>query len=350
MKKDYFFSLLFSAILLLLAWAADAYLPRVIIVSSLYAIPVLITASRFEKKITGAVSLITVVVYLTESYLEQTLFLNWFLGLLGLVIIIVLSIQLSEQRMLMVQRAKEIERSRKDLRLFMNSISHDLAQPITSIKLYLQLLSRKEKVDKTIMDQAMTSLDQADGMIEDLKEVARIGNGSIKMNKGVVDLGALLKSVANQQQAQTKAHKIKVEYNSEVKGQWDEQRLTRLFNNLISNAIKYSPSGGLIKVKTEKYDNRVVISVSDEGIGIPSQKRDQLFQPFSRLHSRLAIKGSGLGLYISKAIVDLHNGNVWVESKKGKGSTFFVELPLKKTGKNRKRITEDPAIVERDYK
>ncbi|MCB0237442.1 MAG: hypothetical protein KDH08_02135, partial [Anaerolineae bacterium] len=109
----------------------------------------------------------------------------------------------------------------------------------------------------------------------------------------------------------------------------DEARIRQVIDNLLSNAIKYSPAGGMIRVGAWHDSQGVTVYVADEGIGIPPEEQTRLFESFYRVDSgmRRQTKGTGLGLYLSKAIVEAHNGQIWVRSTPGKGSTFFFTLP-----------------------
>ena len=111
----------------------------------------------------------------------------------------------------------------------------------------------------------------------------------------------------------------------------DEERLQEVFSNLISNAIKYSPDGGTIRVGGRVHQNHMEIYVSDEGVGIPMDKQSRLFEPFYRVDSSLSrrTQGVGLGLFLCKAIIGGHGGRIWVESTPGQGSTFRFTLPLR---------------------
>ena len=113
-------------------------------------------------------------------------------------------------------------------------------------------------------------------------------------------------------------------------GNWDQDRLHQLFTNLITNAIKYSPNGGEVGITVKQRGQEALVGVADQGIGMTPEQRAVLFQPFARLNQAEGVPGSGLGLYISKAIVEAHGGRISVESMAGQGSAFSVALPLTK--------------------
>jgi signal transduction histidine kinase len=112
-----------------------------------------------------------------------------------------------------------------------------------------------------------------------------------------------------------------------LEGMWDGERLNQLLTNLISNAVKYSPAGGAVRVSVRGGAGEACVSVADHGIGLNPSEIQRLFQPFTRMYSHQEVEGVGLGLYISKAIVEAHGGRIWVESVPGQGSTFTVALP-----------------------
>lgn len=144
-----------------------------------------------------------------------------------------------------------------------------------------------------------------------------------------MNLYEALKETVSEQQITTAKHKITLSSHKLLIGVWDKEKLKRVFTNLLSNAIKYTPNGGTISINVKKTHNAVRISVSDRGIGMTAQQSHLLFQPFVRQYEgEKTIEGTGLGLYISKSIIEAHYGKIWVTSQKGKGSTFFVELPF----------------------
>jgi signal transduction histidine kinase len=128
-------------------------------------------------------------------------------------------------------------------------------------------------------------------------------------------------------QAATIGHQLILDAPEQLEGEWDGERVSQLLTNLVSNAIKYSPAGGEVRVAVREMAGQAVVSVSDQGIGLSGDQIERLFQPFTRLYSGRDIKGTGLGLYICKAIVEAHAGRIWVESTPGQGTTFTVTLP-----------------------
>jgi signal transduction histidine kinase len=136
-------------------------------------------------------------------------------------------------------------------------------------------------------------------------------------------------------QGKSEIHRFEVEIPGGLPGvSVDPVRIERLLHNLISNAVKYSPKGGPVKVTVRREGDSIIVSVSDEGIGISREDQARLFQRFERLGvlSSEGIQGIGLGLRVCHILVEAHGGKIWVESEKGKGSTFFFSLPVAEPG------------------
>ncbi len=175
----------------------------------------------------------------------------------------------------------------------------------------------------------MTQATRLRRLTEDLSDVSLIEAGRFQVVRTSCDLVKTAHDVVEQQQMTTTKHKVILDVPPEpVVGNWDCDRLGQALNNLVNNAIKYSPGGGEVRVRIATTDGETTISVNDQGIGISPEDIPELFQPFSRLYREQPIKGTGLGLFITKAIVEAHGGRIWVDSEVGKGSTFSFTLPL----------------------
>lgn len=238
--------------------------------------------------------------------------------------------QLSMQKSRAEQLKNNSETAKKQLEIFMNTIAHDLMQPITVIKLHAAMLNKiKQKNGNSLLKNFISTINTLEQLVSDLRDAGRIRSGQFTLNPEKIDFCELIKDTVAQQQITTSKHKITLDAPRQLKAKWDKERLKQVFTNLLSNAIKYSPEGGKIKVTVKKIDTSVLISIADTGIGIDTHQYRSLFQPFARVYKgKKNIKGTGLGLYISKSIVEKHKGEIWVTSKKQKGSTFFVQLPL----------------------
>ncbi len=222
---------------------------------------------------------------------------------------------------------------------FVSMTAHELRTPLTSIKGYLSVFIKENA--KNFNDEQRGFLNQIDSstsqlllLVENLLNVSRIERGAMSISMQPTDLLAIIK-----QAVETFAHRAIEKHITlalqETKQQIpkikaDGMRLTEVISNLLSNAINYTPPGGEIKVWIEKDDKLVTVHVSDTGQGIPKESVGKLFSKFYRVTGKLEAhgKGTGLGLYIAKSIIDLHHGKIWVESELGKGSVFSFSLPL----------------------
>jgi signal transduction histidine kinase len=319
---------------LLAAFVIDRFLmPPGYVVSSLYAIPILLAIPCSPSRFVAGVGLLALLLNLLNIALDQPPLEGWLFGLLALLLISYLAVLLAQQHQQAAQLAREAKEAHHQLQQFLGMVSHDLAQPLTTIQGYAQLLSQQTEVLQPKHQQrAQTAIEaavrQMQRLIGDLKVAAQIGSGHFTLQPAPMDLVVLMRAVVSEQQATTSCHHLLLEALEPVEGRWDRDRLHQLFTNLLSNAIKYSPKGGEVCVRVQQTPQDALVSVSDHGIGMTPEQRAVLFQPFVRLNQAEAISGSGLGLYISKAIVEAHGGRIWVESEPGQGTTFYVALAL----------------------
>ncbi|NLE45930.1 MAG: PAS domain S-box protein [Chloroflexi bacterium] len=220
---------------------------------------------------------------------------------------------------------------------FVSVVSHELKTPVALIKGYADTLMREDaRWDPDVMrDSLSVILEEADrlnSLIDNLLDASRLQASALPLEMDEVALDALAERVASRFRTQTERHEIVVTIPYElpiVVG--DEGRIEQVLNNLISNAIKYSPEGGRIEVSGRGTPTDVIITVSDQGVGIPLEEQTRVFERFFRgtreRHQRTS--GAGLGLYLAKAIVEAHNGRIWVESDVGAGSAFSFSIPRK---------------------
>jgi signal transduction histidine kinase len=213
--------------------------------------------------------------------------------------------------------------------------AHDLKNPLTTIPVRADLIKLK-KHDPDMVDKMCDQIKQA-GLkmtrtIDELLTTSSMESGKIKLYTFKLDFGEIVAQIVESNQALADHKKQKIELKIEEDSQLyaDEQRLTEIIDNLISNAIKYSPFGAEIEVKVYNLDKKAVLAVKDNGPGLTDEDKAELFQRFARLSAKPTggENSSGLGLSIVKQLVEAHHGRVWAESKgKNEGSTFFVELP-----------------------
>jgi PAS domain S-box-containing protein len=219
------------------------------------------------------------------------------------------------------------ERMQRD---FIAMITHELRNPLTSLKGYAQLIQRRAAYDARGMEVIISQANLLERLVDDLRDVARLESRRLDLDRSEIDLVALARRSIEQAWALAKGHRLRTELpDGPLTGWWDGDRLAQIIQNLLSNAIKYSPDGGdiLLRIEDRAYEARV--SVSDHGIGIISDALPHLFSRFYRAEGALTlgVQGLGLGLYITKALVEAHGGEIWVDSEPGKGSTFIFTLP-----------------------
>ena len=236
---------------------------------------------------------------------------------------------------------RELEKMKMD---FMSIASHQMRTPLTGIKWFAELLQTEKttpltKTQSEYMTEIVSSNERMIHLINDLLNVAQIeqGNGYYLKVK-IENPKTVLKEVLKEQQtfAQKKNQKIqwRDESSANIVLRIDASKMYEVFQNILSNAIKYSPEGTEIVVQSSLVNNEYIISITDHGVGIPEKQQNRVFQRFFRADNVMTTEGgTGLGLYVAKSIVDKHKGRMWFESKEGKGSTFHIALPITKNKK-----------------
>jgi signal transduction histidine kinase len=240
---------------------------------------------------------------------------------------------------------KELDEMKSE---FVATVSHDLRAPLTFMRGYAAMIPMVGQVStkqKRYVGKIMVGIEQMTELIDDLLDLGRIeaGVGLMKEPCRLDDIVvALVASMAAQ--AKAKGVKLRLDRTEDVTVVvGDAALLRRVLSNLIDNAIKYTPDGGTVSVGWETRGDRVLLSITDTGIGIAKADQVHLFEKFSRIKRRetIDIKGSGLGLAIVKSIVERHAGRVWVDSEMEQGSTFYVELPVGEPEIARNPLHED---------
>lgn len=221
---------------------------------------------------------------------------------------------------------------------FLAVASHEVRTPLTSIVGYAQLLQKRardeEGFDERNRRAINTLVEQATRlqlMIDTLLNVSRLEKGQLTIVRRRLDLSALVRRIVDEIQPTLETHVIVLQgAGAPLFIQGDELRLDQVLQNLIRNAIKYSPDAGVVEINVTHDDRRVSLAISDHGIGIPASAQPELFQQFYRAPNaeQQQISGMGIGLFVAREIVQLHGGEITVESEQGKGSTFTVRLPL----------------------
>lgn len=230
----------------------------------------------------------------------------------------------------------EIQTVNEDKIRYLSIASHDLRTPLTTIKMSADLLQRyQQKWDdgKKVkhLDRIQNAVDNMNELLEDILTLSQAESGKLNFNPAWIDVIALGQSIMEQFQS-TITQKHTLNFYSQVESisaYLDEKLLRHILTNLLSNAIKYSPDGCQIRLEVLAEYQQIIFRIQDEGIGIPIEYQDKLFERFERAGNVGQIKGTGLGLSIVKQAVDLHNGEITVESAVGVGTTFTVILPAK---------------------
>jgi signal transduction histidine kinase len=220
---------------------------------------------------------------------------------------------------------------------FVASVSHELRTPLTSIRGYLELVLDGEAGELTDGQRRYLSVvdrnaDRLLRVVGDLLFAAQVDAGYIVLDSRATDLDELVWEAVEAARPLAAEHGVELERNVDCAAELvgDRERLAQILDNLISNAIKFTPPGGQVEVRTFCKGDVAFVEVADTGIGISADDQARLFQRFFRAEGavRRAIEGTGLGLAIVKAIVDAHGGDLSVESSAGSGTTFRIELPL----------------------
>lgn len=237
-----------------------------------------------------------------------------------------------------VTEQEKIERERRE---FVANVSHELRTPLTTMRSYLEALTdgawKDEDIAPKFLGVTQTETERMIRLVNSLLQLSKLDNKDYRMNLEKVDFISLFNKVIDRfemtkEQNVTFKRDVPVGY---LPVQIDKDKLTQVLDNIISNALKYSPEGGTINYQLEFGQTYLKVSVYDEGVGIPKQYIDKIFDRFYRVDKARTRKlgGTGLGLAIAKEIVELHRGEIWAESTEGKGTTIHFTLPLKKEGK-----------------
>lgn len=258
----------------------------------------------------------------------QTIYTNSVLTFFGDMLIISIAFYFLRKEF---QQRTELEQTKDD---FINLASHELNTPITSLIIFTKVLRNKLDTGKAVdskryLDKIEEQTNKLTMLITDLLDISRIQTGKISIKKERFPLSSLIQETVEGLQGTTHIHIITITKQYEKNIYADRYRIYQVLVNLLTNAIKYSPKGGRISIASVKKGREVVVSVSDNGIGIDKKYQQKIFE---RLYQVTEVRektfpGLGIGLFISHEIINMHGGRMWVESEKGKGSTFFFTIP-----------------------
>ena len=235
----------------------------------------------------------------------------------------------------------EQEKEERERRLFVSNVSHELRTPLTSVKSYLEALDEGALSEPVAPDFIKVSLDETNRMmrmVTDLLHLSRIDNATSHLDVELINFTAFITFILNRfdkMRGPDEEKKYELVRDYPITSVWieiDTDKMTQVIDNILNNAIKYSPDGGKITVTMKTTDDQMILSISDQGLGIPKQDLPRIFDRFYRVdraRSR-AQGGTGLGLSIAKEIIKQHKGFIWAKSEYGKGSTFTIVLPYDK--------------------
>ncbi len=229
-----------------------------------------------------------------------------------------------------LERLRKIDKMKSD---FVANVSHELRTPLTSIKAYTDAL--KDMVEgeekQEFLEVVEEESDRLLKLIDDLLNLSKIQSGEIDLERETFHMLELIEEVIANQQITTDDHELILEDETERDQVYaDRSKIEEVLDNLIGNAVKYSPDGGDVVTRVDNDENYLRVSVSDSGIGLTEEEQEKIFDQFYRgaTANRAQIQGTGLGLTITKNIIDSHGGEIDVESTEGEGTTFTVQLPL----------------------
>lgn len=232
----------------------------------------------------------------------------------------------------------EQEKNERERREFVSNVSHELRTPLTSMRSYIEALSegawQNPDIAPNFLNVTLEETDRMIRMINDLLNLSRMDAGNNQLQLEYVNFNELINFVLDRFDmiidSNTKRYTIRREFTKrDLWVELDPDKMVQVLDNILNNAIKYSPDGGEIVCRLLETHNSVVFSISDQGLGIPKKDLGKVFERFYRVDKARARAqgGTGLGLAISREVIKAHNGSIWVESQEGKGSTFYISLP-----------------------
>ena len=232
-----------------------------------------------------------------------------------------------------VKILREVDRLRSEL---IANVSHELRTPLGLIKISASsLLMDDADFDRATQEKFLHSISEEttklERIVEHLLDLGRIESGRLRLDKQPTDLGQLVRNTTKAMEALSDRHRLVSELVTEpLVATLDAKRVEQVLRNLLDNAIKYSPAGGTVTVQVYGDQHQILLAVSDEGIGIPAEEWDRIFERFHRVENEITrrLRGAGLGLAVCRGIVEAHGGRIWVESQPGAGSTFCFTLPV----------------------
>ncbi|MEX2046087.1 MAG: GAF domain-containing protein [Chloroflexota bacterium] len=232
------------------------------------------------------------------------------------------------------QAVEQLERLSRAKSEFISIVSHEFRTPLTGIQGFSEMMRDEDLTVDEMREYAgdiNNDVQRLNRMINEMLDLDRMESGVMTLHREAMELNAVINEVADRVRPNAPSHTLTLDLQPDLpRIVADRDRLTQLVSNLLNNAVKYSPTGGRITVTTRADGDQLRIDVRDEGMGIPPDALETVFERYARVDSQATrgIQGTGLGLPIARQIVSLHGGKVWVESEMGRGSVFHVVLPL----------------------
>jgi signal transduction histidine kinase len=231
-----------------------------------------------------------------------------------------------------VAALKKIDRLKTEL---LSTVSHELRTPLSSIKGYATTLLEHGEIlapeeAREFLEIIDSESDRLDELIRNLLDMSRLEAGVLRIDREPTDLSEVARACMRRVQRHTERHQLLLEWETDQLVDVDASRIAQVMNNLMENAVKYSPDGGEIVTAAQVQGTMLQISVADQGVGIPQRDLHRVFDRFHRVEGEISkrVGGTGLGLAICQRLVEAHSGKIWVESRLGKGSTFYFTVPL----------------------
>jgi len=316
-------------------------------VAALYTLPALLAAWLLRPPAAIGITILALVLHSLDSYMDETAIYNWASEAAVIALVSGIGIWGAEQARRQARLAREnarlyeqqeeligeLNEERRAREQSLGMVTHEIAGVVTVLSGYTQLFERPEGRRPEMLERMVTvvpaQMQRLKRLVRDLQDISRLERGRFDINPTRCDLVVLARQVVGELQTGADDHHLVLDADLDsLPGEWDCDRLAQVLSNLVRNAINYSPDGGDVRVAVDRQDGRARVSVSDQGVGIAPEDIPRLFRLYSRLERTQEVKGTGLGLYISKAIVEAHGGNIGVQSEPGKGSTFSFTLPL----------------------
>lgn len=241
--------------------------------------------------------------------------------------------ELTATRLLLEEEVERLKAELEQKERFAAMIAHELRSPLTPIINYAQIIARPNQKQESIEHGSQIIVSQAwrlARLTKDLLDVSRLSSGQFTLKCGPCDVTKVIREIVEQVKPVAPFHTFELELPAEpLTGNWDCDRLQQAIGNLVDNAIKYSDDETTIVIKARQDEGMARISVHNAGASIPRAQIDQLFRPFSRLQAAVPQDGAGLGLFITRSIVEAHGGELRLEElPEGQGTTFSFDLPL----------------------